>query len=209
MMYTPTPLCLLAEKYAVDKCPKINHSYTPKYYELLDPVRDSVKTFLEIGIGNVPLMSPIAGRTYLPGASLRMWRDFFERAGVYGCDILRDVLFSDTRIKTFHTDQSNEESLIDLASQVISDAGSDYIDVILDDGSHIEQHMELSFKTLWQSVRPNGGLYIIEDIRKESIDKFSKLAQSLGFADAECAFVHVGRSTSTNQEYGFVAFKKS
>ena len=47
-----TKLCKLAYKYGTDKCPQIHHSYTPFYYELLNPKRNEIKKFVELGIGN-------------------------------------------------------------------------------------------------------------------------------------------------------------
>ena len=80
-----TSLCLLAQKYYVDKCPAIYHHYTPKYHKLLKDKK--VTVFLEIGIGNHELMAPIVGDHYIHGASLRMWRDYFPQAEIIGCDI--------------------------------------------------------------------------------------------------------------------------
>jgi 23S rRNA U2552 (ribose-2'-O)-methylase RlmE/FtsJ len=196
-------LCELAEKYGVDKCPAIRHTYTPPYHVLLSPLRQSVKTILEIGIGNVPLMKPIVGENYKPGASLRMWRDYFPNANIIGCDILRSVLFNDEdRIKTFFVDQSNESSLVELAKSITPNGN--YLDLIIDDGSHIEEHMILSFKTLWQYVKPKGGIYIIEDIKQKSVARFTTVAKELGFTDAELIYTHNG----SDYWDGFVAFRR-
>ncbi len=192
-----TELCALAEKYNVDKCPKIHHSYTPAYHEILNPIRDDVKTMVEIGIGNVPLMSPIVGESYQPGASLRMWRDYFTNAKIIGCDILPEVLFNENRISTFFVDQSSEHSL-NVFAQIFKNA-----DVILDDGSHIEEHMILSFKTLWKYVNP-GGLYIIEDIQENALNRFQMLPEKLGITDAKLIYSHNGSHFWDH----FVVFKK-
>ena len=40
-----------------------------------------------------------------PGASLRVWRDYFPNAIIYGADIDKDILFAEERIKTFYIDQ--------------------------------------------------------------------------------------------------------
>jgi hypothetical protein len=196
-------LCQLAQKYGVDKCPAIFHSYTPLYDKLLSPLRKDLKTLLEIGIGNVPLMQGIVGKHYKPGASLRMWRDYFTNAQIIGCDILRSVLFNDEeRIATYFVDQSSPTSLLALADTIRPI--SEYMDIIIDDGSHIEDHMRISFKTLWKFVKPNGGIYIIEDIRKESIEKFANIATEMKFTDAELIYKHPGVSSWD----GFVAFRK-
>lgn len=196
-------LCTLAEMYGVDKCPAINHTYTPAYDKLLSQFRDSVKLFLEIGIGNVPLMKPIVGEAYRPGASLRMWRDYFQNSQIVGCDILESVLFQDERIQTFYVDQSSESSLTTFALNNLKRLG-DYADIILDDGSHIDSHQKLTFRTLWRHVRPNGGIYIIEDIPRARLEEFSKLNMVYGFSDAKLIYVH----DNENDREGFVAFQK-
>jgi hypothetical protein len=40
--------------------------------------------------------------------------------------------------------------------------GPDF-DIIIDDGSHVGEHILTSFKILWSTVKP-GGYYIIEDL---------------------------------------------
>lgn len=42
---------------------------------------------------------------------LRVWRDYFPNADVYGADIDKDVLREEQRIKTSHVDQTNEGSI--------------------------------------------------------------------------------------------------
>ena len=55
-----------------------------------------------------------------PGASLRMWKDYFPNASIFGCDIDRDVLFSEERIKTFHCDQTSAKSISNFLKNAIS-----------------------------------------------------------------------------------------
>ena len=192
-----TDLCKLARLYYVDKCPFYHHTYTPQYHELLKSRREDVKVLLEIGIGNVPLMAGLTSREYRPGASLRMWRDYFPNASIVGCDILKEVQFSDDNITTYVTDQSNVESLNTLIGYVGSP------DVILDDGSHQEEHMVLSFRELWKSLRP-GGIYIIEDVHINFIGRIEKLPEEFGFKDATVQQVYRGNNICDN----FVAFQK-
>lgn len=198
-----TELCLLAEKHKVDKCPRILHSYTPLYNDILSPYRTTFTTILEIGIGNAPLMIPIVGADYKPGASLRMWRDFFNSATIYACDIERSVLFSDERIHTFYADQSSASSLEELITSVNAHSQKQTIDFIIDDGSHVEEHMKLSFKTLWKYITP-GGIYIIEDIKAAKFSEFENIAEEFGFTDAKC----IGKSLGRFYWDAFIAFQK-
>lgn len=198
-----TELCVLAERYGVDKCPKINHSYTPLYNTILSPYRAKFTSVLEIGVGNAPLMVPIVGNTYKPGASLRMWRDYFPGAHIYSCDIERSVLFDDERINTFYADQSNAESLEALIDSVKKHSQKESIDFIIDDGSHVTEHMKMSFKTLWKYVS-KGGIYIIEDIRTDNFSTFETIAEEFGFSDADVIY----KSRGNYYWDGFIAFQK-
>ena len=188
-----TKLCRLAFKYGADKCPKIFRSYTPEYDKILGKFK--VNKMLEIGIGNSQLMNTHipyfqTKREYIPGASLRMWRDYFPNARVYGCDIDPSVIFEDDRIKTFVADQSSPDSLYELMKNIGS------VDFIMDDGSHQLEHQITSFKTLWDYVEL-GGVYIIEDIPTHNIDAIK------GLSSDEVEYVHL-----TDRDDNFVMFRK-
>lgn len=200
-----SPLCQLAIQYRVDKTPSILHDYTPTYNDVLYPLKNDIKLVLEIGIGYSGLMGPICGKEYKHGASLRMWRDYFPNAQIVGCDIMESVIFNDEdRIRTYIANQSDKESLLNLITNDITPQ-TGYIDVIIDDGSHNENDQRISFETLWQFVRPNGGIYIIEDIWVgEILDRLATLPQLLQFENAELIKKYDGK-----KDYqGFVIFKK-
>ena len=197
-----TELCQLGEKYSVDKTPLFGgHTYTPVYHALLSERRNDVKLMLEIGIGNTPLMKGLTNEAYRPGASLRMWRAYFPNAHIFGCDILDTVLFSEDRISTFKADQSNVKSLQSLMFYVLNI--EPVVDIILDDCSHEVEHRVISFKELWQHVKP-GGLYIIEDVRLPFIERIVQLPTETGFKDASIRKVHIGKGFWDN----FVVFDK-
>ncbi len=99
-----SPLCKFAYKYKTDKCPRIKHSYTPIYYELLKGRRKSVKKVFEMGV--------------FLGASLRMWRDFFPNAQVYGGDIEPEQMFEEERVKTFVVDENDENQAVNLIKKL-------------------------------------------------------------------------------------------
>jgi 23S rRNA U2552 (ribose-2'-O)-methylase RlmE/FtsJ len=119
-------------------------------------------------------MKTLTNNDYKPGASLRMWRDYFSinNTQIIGCDILEDVLFTDERITTFQVDQNNVESLNSLITKVKKI--KEYADIIIDDGSHQEQHMITSYNELWKLLKPKG-IYIIEDINSSFIDRIINL----------------------------------
>lgn len=155
-----TRLCELAEKYGSDKCPAVFHGYTPFYDELLRG-RD-VKRVLEIGIGSQATMPFVTD--YKPGASLRMWRDYFPKAHIYGLDNDRTVLINELGgIHSLCCDQSSEKSLL-LTAELL---GGEF-DLILDDGSHIVEHQALTANTFIPKLLAPNGVYIIEDIFERS-----------------------------------------
>lgn len=194
-----TILCILGEKYCVDKSPFFGgHTYTPEYHKLFYNKRNKIKLLLEIGIGNIPLMKNLTNNNYRPGASLRMWKDYFSvnKTNIVGCDILENVLFTDDRITTFQVDQNNIESLNNLITKVKNI--EEYADIIIDDGSHQEEHMITSFRELWKLVNPDEGIYIIEDIHSSFIERIINLNKE------HCIYVHRGINKLDN----FVAFQK-
>jgi hypothetical protein len=112
-------LSTIAFKNGSNKCPQYGrYSFTEYYFKVFEEKRKAVKKILEIGVRD--------------GADLRMWRDFFPNAQVYGTDTSPSVLFNDKRIKTYLCDPTKSEDL----KKLIEKIGSD-IDIIIDDGSHL------------------------------------------------------------------------
>lgn len=143
-----TPLCELALKYKTDKCPQIKHAYTPYYYELFKDKRESVKKVFELGIQT--------------GASLRMWRDFFPNAEIYGADINPKTLFQEERITTFLLNESLEKDW----DNVFSKTGTDF-DIFIDDGLHHPGYQVRVLKILTKKLK--GLDYIIEDVKQPQL----------------------------------------
>lgn len=195
-----TDLCLLFEKYRADKCPSIHHTYSPQYYELLNPIRYSAKNILEIGIGNIPLMTQIVGSDYIPGASIKAWRDFFTNANIYSIDILEEVLFSDDRIKTYQVDQSSATSIQSFIKTIRDEQNEDIMfDFIIDDGSHRIDHMIISAYEFPNYLKTDG-IYIIEDIQ----EKYLPSLMDVKFPQLEMTHTYNGISPWDN----FLVYKK-
>jgi hypothetical protein len=150
----------LVEKYGTDKTLS---KYTYTYSDLFEPIKNKVTSVLEIGLGtlNPSIPSSFSGNMqhfshYKPGGSLRVWRDFFSNAQVYGVDIAKDCMFTEERIKTF---------LFDSAEKEYCDYYLDNLefDIIIDDGNHDPKYQVKTLKNLFPKLRENG-IYIIEDI---------------------------------------------
>jgi hypothetical protein len=198
---------MLAEKYGVDKCPTIvakyrTHTYTPEYDKILQARRSDIKSVLEIGIGTEDLMSPII-TNYQPGCSLKMWRDYFPNATIFGCDIVKSVLFMDDRIKTFYVDQSDSNSLQRMRDNIFDFTEAPQIDFIIDDGSHKKIHQEITFVSLWSALAI-GGIYIIEDIDPINMSYFEQLHISNNFKNCKLLVTYNGKFEADN----FIAFQK-
>jgi glycosyltransferase involved in cell wall biosynthesis len=167
-----TELCGLANKYGSDKCPP-THQYTPRYFEVLKDKRDLIKKVLEIGVGNPETMTHI--ENYTVGASLRMWRDFFPNAQVYGADNDPAVMFKDDRIETFLVDQRSKKDLENLIAKIGND-----IDLVIDDGSHLLEDQIFSCKTLMPLLKKDV-IYVVEDIADHN-------ALMQGLSDYDCEY---------------------
>jgi hypothetical protein len=197
-----TELCELFYKYGADKCPQVSHTYSKHYFDLLFKNKNKYKNILEIGVGNRELMRQLEDM-YQIGASLKAWQDFFPNANIFALDIREDVLFEENRIKCFYGDQSQKDSLIECVSNIKSYINSDIeFDMILDDGSHHEEHQILSLDTLFKFVK-NGGIYIIEDIDNSKINNFINHANNNNY---KILYTHIGDSQGIDS---FIAFEKN
>ncbi|MGB7419006.1 MAG: class I SAM-dependent methyltransferase [Erythrobacter sp.] len=101
--------------------------------------------FLEIGI--------------FKGGSIEIWRKYFgEEARIAGLDIEPHCAdYVEAPNRAFIGSQADPAFL----ESVIHDIGAP--DIILDDGSHVAEHQEVTFKTLFPHLK-TGGLYVIEDL---------------------------------------------
>jgi len=160
-----TPLCKLANKYGTDKCPRIKHGYTPIYYKLLKSKRKIIKKVLEMGVGYFEGIQTSdffyhepSGVLYHKGASLKMWRDFFSDATIFGADIQPETVFEDRRIKTYVCNQTKQKDIIRMLKQTGSD-----IDLFIDDGSHTKEDQIYLAKTILPHLKEDV-IYFIEDV---------------------------------------------
>lgn len=137
----------IAEFNNVDK---FGFEFSEIYEPFLNTFRDKKIQLLEIGIGGYD--KPNEG-----GNSLRMWRDYFEYANIFGIDIFDKVGVESERIKTFKGNQSDNIFLEHVFKE------TDLLDIVIDDGSHVSSDVMESFKFFFPRLK-NNGLYIIEDV---------------------------------------------
>ena len=67
-----------------------------------------------------------------PGASLRVLRDFFKKAIIYGGDIDKKILFKEKRILTYEMNQLDLNSIKSMWKKI----NKLNFDIIIDDGMH-------------------------------------------------------------------------
>ena len=92
------------------------------------------------------------------GGSLQMWKEYFgEGSKVIGIDIdPKCKQFEDDNIEVFIGSQDDPNVINAIAEKYPS------LDIVLDDGSHIMQHMKKSFELIYEQVSDNG-VYMVED----------------------------------------------
>jgi predicted O-methyltransferase YrrM len=134
----------LACKWGTDKRAGI-HNYT-KWYEAmwaaqrLEPVK-----FLEIGVQT--------------GASLRMWEEFFPNGRIVGIDVDPRCQVLESKRVSIVIGSQDDPAVRDR----LSECHPKGFDIIIDDGSHVSEHMEKSFDLYFPILKP-GGTYVIEDL---------------------------------------------
>lgn len=162
----------LFDRYGSDK--GVRHNYENIYGRLFKD-RSTVKRVLEIGLGtnNVDVPSNM-GADGKPGASLRAFRDYFQAAEVYGADVDRRILFSETRIQTFFVDQTSDLAVGSLLSQLPTS-----FDLIIDDGLHAT-HTNLRTLLFGLDLVSIGGWVVIEDINPDSEEIWRLVWNMLG-----------------------------
>jgi hypothetical protein len=119
------------------------HDYLKKYEKYLPFDREQPIKILEIGV--------------LEGESLCVWKQYFTNVQIVGIDI-------NPYCKKFESENINIEigsqSDADFLKNVCEKYGP--FDMILDDGSHMNEHVIFTFKELFKYVKPQG-VYIVED----------------------------------------------
>jgi hypothetical protein len=150
------PLTRLAIKHGTDKWGP--HFYTPIYHQLFAHLRSSAVHLLEIGVGGYN------ART-VGGSSLAMWAEYFPDGTIVGIDVVPKTLSIDPRIITLAGSQADPAFL-----DAVCD-GHGPFDIIIDDGSHIPQHVVASFYALFPRLS-SGGLYVIEDVQTTFFESY-------------------------------------
>ena len=134
-----------------------------------------------------------------PGASLRVWREYFPNAQIYGADIDKRVLFEETRIKTFYVDQCDPVIIANMWAEI---ATNDF-DLMIDDGLHTFESAICLFENSINKLAPNG-TYIIEDA---SINDLVKYRQYFKDKNYNVKYINLIRSTVNIRDNNIVMIR--
>src|SRR6185503_10228084 len=111
---------------------RLRQNYLVHYERMLERFRDRPITLLEIGVHN--------------GASLRVWEQYFKSASIVGVDIEpKSSRFVRERVQIEIGSQFDADFLAALSRKYQPE-------VIIDDGSHIDEHQIFSFEHLFGCV---------------------------------------------------------
>lgn len=179
-------LSSLCDKYGSDKGSLSNrdeiyswpaHTFTDLYSRLFSHCRFNINSVFECGIGtNSPHIASSMGANGKPGASLRVWEEYFPNANIFGADIDRNILFQEGRIRTFYLDQMNPKSIEEFWKNV----DIDDFDIMIDDGLHKFEAGWCLFKNSIHKLNSNG-IYIIEDVSPGNLIAFDKAFKRTDF----------------------------
>jgi hypothetical protein len=139
----------LAALYETDKWGE--HWYTQHYQRYLAPMRRSRIKLLEIGVGGYKDSNS-------GGESLRMWASFFRAGRIVGIDIEDKRHFAGGRIDIRQCDQTDAVGLTKLSEEYGG------FNLVVDDGSHLNEHVIATFHVLFPLLC-DGGIYAIEDVQ--------------------------------------------
>ena len=149
------------------------HTYTAEYFKLFAKDRDNIQAVFECGIGtNNPKLPSSMGAFGTPGASLRVWRDYFRNAMVIGADIDKNILFEEDRIHTAYIDQMNPQAIQSLFLSLAPEYPNMF-DIMIDDGLHKVEAAICLFENAFEYLNKTG-YYIIEDVSYKNIPKIEE-----------------------------------
>jgi hypothetical protein len=154
MIFSSTNLCNLVDNTLTDK--NTTHSYINLYEQLLNSKKETAKYVLEIGLGDFQEKN---------GGSIKLWKDYFLNATIFGLDILDstrviDELHTDNRVVLYTSTDAYNETFF---QNTFLDKNIK-CDFMLDDGPHTLESM-VQFIKLYSQIMTDDGILIIEDVQ--------------------------------------------
>ena len=152
----------LCKKFITDNIYPPNyvcHNYTYFYNKIFSSYKNENIKIFEMGVGVPACMNSWAG-------SLLGWKEFFPNSTIFSADIDKDYLYCDEKITSYYVDQENSVSINNMWENLKNIT----FDIIIDDGPHTYLSNILFYKNSINKLKTNG-IYIIEDIHLDFIDK--------------------------------------
>ncbi len=130
-----------AKRHGTDKV-----RYVPFCWRHLHALESTAFKHLEIGV--------------FKGGSLSMWSELFPKAELHAIDINPDCKQYEKPPKSrVHLGSQADPAFLASVVQAVGAPPA----VIIDDGSHVMDHLRISFKELFPKLKP-GGIYVLEDL---------------------------------------------
>ena len=171
------------------------HFYTPHYQSHFKKFKFKKIKLLEIGVGGYE--NPLIGAN-----SLRMWKTYFPLAKIFSMDIFDKSFLQENRITIFKGSQIDEIFL----DQIIQETGE--LDIIIDDGSHINEHVIESFQYLFPKLK-KGGIYVVEDTQTSYWKEYGGSSKNLKKQDTIYAFFKSLIDCLNSEEFILDNYKKT
>ena len=134
------------------------HRYARRYEQHFKDLRRTGFTLLEIGIDSNRLAH--AGEN-----PLRRWKHFFPKAQIVGLDVEDMSFVNEKRIFTYQGTQTDSYLLRSIARKHSN------LKIIVDNGSHRQEHIRATFAVLFPLLSDRG-FYAIEDIQTSYWPRF-------------------------------------
>ena len=171
------------------------HWYTQHYHTHFKKIRNKKLNILEIGVGGYD--SPTIG-----GNSLRTWKSYFGKSNIYGIDIYEKNELEEKRIKIFKGSQIDDFFLHNVCQSIGE------IDIIIDDGSHLNRHVIESFRILFPFLKTNG-IYVVEDLETSYWSSMGGNSNDLKNADTSINFFKSLVDSLNHEEFIKPGYNKS
>lgn len=171
------------------------HFYTKHYQNHFKPYRFKKIKLLEIGVGGYE--NPLSG-----GQSLRMWKSFFPFAKIFSLDIFDKSFLQEYRIKIYKGSQVDSYFLQSICDEV------GLFDLIIDDGSHINEHVIKTFEFLFPKLKL-GGIYVVEDTQTSYWEEYGGTSKDF---NSKGTIYHYFKSlidSLNNEEFVLENYEKS
>lgn len=141
------------------------HGYTLLYDQLWKSRRGEALALLEVGlcIGGPEVEGGFTDRDVVDAPSVKMWREYFPGARIYGVDISDFSRFENDWFRFVQADCGDPAQLARVAELGVA------FDIIIDDGSHAAFHQQQTMLSLMPLLK-DGGCYLIEDLHWQPTD---------------------------------------